>query len=80
MNFFFILWCFTGVKHLGTCDFSGLWLLAEPSGLNFGRPGLNSWIFFSQNPTPLVKAHVTICENDYESASFLFKMTSGSCT
>ncbi len=21
---FFVLWCFTGVKHLGTCDLSGL--------------------------------------------------------
>ncbi len=46
-----ILWCFTGVKHLGTCDLSGLWSLAEPSYQNFRHPGQE---FFSlQNPTPL---------------------------
>ena len=24
LYFFFVFWCFTGVKHLGTCDLSGL--------------------------------------------------------
>ncbi len=43
-NFFhFIVWCFTTVKHLGTCDLSGLWLLR----LEFLE------LFSFQNPTPL---------------------------
>ncbi len=29
--YYFIFWRFAEVKNLGTCDLSGLWLLAEPS-------------------------------------------------
>ncbi len=36
------------VKHLGTCDLSGLWLQAEPNNQNFARPGQNSEIFVFQ--------------------------------
>jgi hypothetical protein len=54
--FYFILWCFTGVKHLGTCDLSGLWLLAEPSEkilrILAGTARILR-IFSLQNPNPL---------------------------
>ncbi len=40
--FYIFFWCFTSVKHLGTCYLSGLWLLAEPSDRNSSRPGQNS--------------------------------------
>jgi hypothetical protein len=44
LNFsYFIVWCFTPVKHLGTCDLSGLWLLR----LEFLE------LFSFQNPNPL---------------------------
>ncbi len=45
---YFVFWCLTGLKHLGTCDLSCLWLLAEPSDRNLVLE------FFSlQNPTLL---------------------------
>ncbi len=48
------VWCFTGVKHLGTCNLSGLWLLAEPNDQNWSA-GICSQV---------------ICRNDYDSLSF----------
>jgi hypothetical protein len=52
-NFVYLIFgVLLGVKHLGTCDLSGLWLLAEPSDQTFGRPGWPEFLkFFSlQNP------------------------------
>ena len=50
--FYSIFWCFTGVKHLSTCNLSDLWLLADPSDQNSGRHGRNR-LFSLLNPTPL---------------------------
>jgi hypothetical protein len=54
-----LVWCFNGVKHLSTCHLSSLWLLAEPSDQNFGRPSLNFWNCF------LCKTHTRLAKNNF---------------
>ncbi len=52
-NFFYLIfWCSTGVKHLGTCDPSGLWPLYWLNQVTtiFAVPAR---FFFLQNPIPL---------------------------
>jgi hypothetical protein len=51
---FFVFWCFTGVKHLGTCDLSGLkslYWLNQVTRIP-ADPARILRIFFSTKPNP----------------------------